>query len=86
MAEEYDTWCDCSMIDESMMKKRWLCIPCFLLMETEANGRRLERDLSDCGEPAIPDDVRNVVGVASWSILVANSTQMPFLCMVSTSR
>lgn len=45
MADEDHTWCECSMFDEFIIDKRWLCIPCFLVLETEANGRRLERDV-----------------------------------------
>lgn len=33
------------MIGKFIINERWLCIPCFLVMETEANGRRLERDV-----------------------------------------
>lgn len=44
MHEMDGNWCFCTL-SEKFIEERWLCIPCFFKLETEAYSRRSKREI-----------------------------------------
>lgn len=76
IADENDGWCQCDIIRQSLIRKVWLCIRCFLAMEAEANEKRLEHDVYVFHSDKKCNFTRRLVGKVSIMPSVTDTQHM----------